>query len=381
MNKFSSLISALFLLTFLSDIFAKPEVNFTGDAQYRIRYHWVFLKSSAGKDSSAAPDLSNRYAWNLLWKINLNENMLFGIRLSNPTGYSTDNIKDNITAVSQSNYNLISIPEMYFKWSISKFNLSAGIIPVLPNTVLNLAVYETAKYARIGTDSWDLLMNNSQKGLDIGIDFIKNENASFGMNVIASIADDAAGTDTANALIHDQIRLIVSFPTKLANSKVSLLPVMHTRFNAYRSLDLEDANHTIAGGLDAKMNLRDNLCANIGAAGGMFDNSCNENDSIDANKDGKKDPQIAPLGMLFTAGIAYTDKIGKAMVDFTFGQTRDSEASPALNNNTLFWDIKYNLPVKSLTFTPRMRIWYYSTEDSDKTELRLRPELILKAGF
>ncbi|MCI0473621.1 MAG: hypothetical protein L0Y76_08575 [Ignavibacteria bacterium] len=384
MKKFSSIIMTLLLLSVVSEILAKPEFNFNGDIQYRIRYHWTLLKSSQGKDSSAAPDLTSLYAWNLLCKIRLNENMQFGLRLSNPVGYSADIIKDNASSVSEGNYNLLSIPELYFKWTISSFHLSAGIIPVIPNTILGLAVYDTKKFLGAGTDPWDILMNNSQKGLNLGFDFIRQENASFGVDIIAAMAEDAKPTDTANALIHDQIRLIVSFPTKLLNNKLTFLPVMHTRFNAYRSLDLEDANHAITGGCDVKMNILDNLSASLGAAGGMLNNECQKGDSMDTNNDKKVDAPIAqtsPLGMLFSAGVVYTDKLGKAVVDFNFGRSRDREASPALNNNVFFWDIKYNLPVKSLIILPRMRVWYFTKEESDKAELRLRPELILKAAF
>ena len=49
--------------------FSEADITFNGDVQYRIRYHYAMLKDSEGKDSSAAPDLTNRYGWNLKWKI------------------------------------------------------------------------------------------------------------------------------------------------------------------------------------------------------------------------------------------------------------------------------------------------------------------------
>ncbi len=380
----------------VSTVFAKADITFNGDIQYRIRYHYVMLKDSAGEDSSAAPDLLNTYGWNLKWKITVNENLMFGIRLSNPAGYATDRIGENLNKVSSSNYNILSIPELYFKWSVGFFSLSAGIIPAKPNSVLNLVAYETNGYKGVGTTTWSVLMNNSQKGLDLGLQFINNETLRLGMDVMASIADDAPGSDKYNTLKYDQIRLLVSFPTSIGNDFISLLPAMHVRFNAYRSIDTvntkskwDDANHTLAGGCDLHIKPLENLTARLGAAGGMYNNECQENDSllsIDTDNDGQPDQNApvticSPIGMLFTGGVTYEPGFGKAIVDFFFGRSRDREQSPALNNDLLFWDVKYAMPVKSLTIMPRMRIWYYKTEDSESTETRLRPELILKASF
>lgn len=391
-------VSVILLFVFSCIYYAlgEADITFNGDLQYRIRYHYAMLKDSDGKDSSASPDLTNRYAWNLKWKIQVNENLLFGIRLSNPQGYATDNIGDNLSTVSQGNYNLLSIPELYFKWSVANFSLAAGIIPIMPNSVLNLVAYELNGYTGAGITTWNVLMNNSQKGLDLGVTFLDDENLSLGMNLVAAVADDAPGTDKYDVLKYDQIRLLLSFPTTISNNMVSVLPAMHVRFNAFRSVDTnhtdpewDEANHTIAGGCDVMIKPLENLSARIGAAGGMYNNECQENDSIlsvDTDNDGIPDADgpvamCSPLGMLYNAMVTYEPGFGKAIVDFYFGRSRDREAAPALNNDVFFWDIKYAMPVKSLTIMPRMRIWYLKTEDSDATQTRLRPELILKASF
>lgn len=381
---FNLLIAGLIVLIIGGEVFAKVNIDFNGDAQYRLRYHYVKLTNSAGKDSSAAPDFLNTYAWNLKWKATVNENLLLGIRLSNPSGYATDRIPDNMEWVTKGNTNILSIPELYFKWSIGTFSLSAGIIPVKLNSVLNLIAYEHKNYIGAGISPWSVLMNNSQKGLSIDLKLVDNETFSLGANLIAAIAKDAAGTDTANAMIHDQIRLILSFPATLLEKKLSLLPVMHVRFNNFRTLDtaLDEASHTIAGGLDVNANFTDKLSILLGAAGGLFNNECQVGDSVE-NDPGVLEPvtQTAPLGMLFHAGLRNKDNFGKAMIDFKFGRSRDREASPTINNNLLHWDIKYAMPIKSLIIMPRMRIWYFTKEKTDATDTRLRPELILKASF
>ena len=232
---FNVLIAGLIILIIGGGVYAKVNLDFNGDMQYRIRYHWVTQRDTAGTKISTAPDLTNRYAWNLKCKATVNENLLFGIRLSNPSGYATDNIADNIEWVTKGNYNLLTIPELYFKWSVGTFALSAGIIRVTPNSVLNLIAYEHNNYLGAGISPWSVLLNSSQKGLEFAFGLVDNETMSLGMNLVAAMADDAAGTDTADAFIHDQIRLILSFPATLLDKKLSLLPVMHVKFNNFRT--------------------------------------------------------------------------------------------------------------------------------------------------
>ncbi len=397
-------VTLLFVFATISDIIAKADITFNGDLQYRFRYHYVMLKDFAGEDSSAAPDLLNTYAWNLKWKIAVNKNLMFGIRLSNPAGYATDRIAENLEKTfglkndkdtTNYNYNILSIPELYFKWSVGLLSLSAGIIPVKPNSALNLAVYEFNGYKGAGITNWAVRMNNSQKGLDLGLQFLDNESVTFGMGLVAAIADDAPGSDKYNTLKYDQVRLLVTFPTTISNNMISLLPAMHVRLNAFRSIDTvntestwDDANHSIVGGCDLTIKPMENFTVKIGGAGGMYNNECQVNDStlVGSDNDGTLDllkpvTMCSPLGILANAKLTYEPGFGKAIVDFSFGRSRDREHSPALNNNLFFWDIKYNMPIKSLNVMPRMRIWYFKTEKSNATETRLRPELILKASF
>ncbi len=374
-------ISVIFILCM--DVFPKADITYSGDLQYRIRYHWMMLKSETGQDSSATPDLTNRYAWNLKLKISVNENLLFGIRLSNPSGYGTDNIVDNITWASKGNYNLLSIPELYFKWKVGMFSFSAGFIPVLSNTTLSLAAMEANGYDKIGGNTWKVFMNNSQKGMDFNLALLNKESYSLGMDLVAAIGKDAKGTDTADVFKLDQLRFILTFPTSLMEKKLTLLPAMHLRTNVYRSSDLEKSNISLSGGLDAEINLIDALSIKLGAAGGMFNNSSLENDTIELDTMGTigPTPQTDSLGMLFTAGFVVSPGFGKAVLNFRYGRSRDREAALDLNSNVFFWEVKYGIPVKSLTIMPRLRIWYLVLDDIEATETRLRPELILKASF
>ncbi len=366
---------------------AKAEIKFNGDAQFRLRFHYRVTTDAKGEDSSAAPDYSNRYAWNLKWKVKVNENLGFGIRLSNPAGYATNNIKDNLTGTLKGNYTLVTLPELYFKWSLGLFSLSAGVIPVKGNTVLNLVAYETNErdtvpgsmlgYKNAGASPWKVVTNNSQKGLDFGFLFVDKKEFSFGMNVVTALAEDAKLTDKYDAFKMDQFRFIVSFPMAMMEKKLYALPVMHARLNAYRSKDYEEADHSVTGGCDVLYRPIDKLGIMVGLAGGLYGNKSQEGEV----RNNKAVPQTEPFGVLLNSAVTLNPGFGKAKVFFAFSQVRDRKAAKPLNNNLLHWDITYGMPIKSLTIMPRMRIWHYTKEDADKKKTDLRPELILKAKF
>ncbi len=401
MNRFNFCLFTFFIIicSFFADIFAKVDIKFNGDVQYRLRFHYAIAKNVEGNDSSAAPDYSNRYAWNLKWKINVNENLRFGIRLSNPSGYASDNVAENLKWVTKRDYdvdvfNMLALPELYFNWSVGIFSLSAGIIPVYGNTALNLAAYETSErspvsstklgYKDAGKSPWKVLTNNSQKGLNLGFKFLDNKETSVGMNVITSIASDAPITDKYDAFQMDQFRFIASFPVSMMEKKLFMLPVIHARLNTFRASDYEHADHSVVGGCDIVYKPVEALGIMVGGAGGTYNNECQIGDSVDTDSDNNVDTpisQISPLGVLLNSCVTLSPGFGKASVFFAFSQARDREATAPLNNNLLHWDIKYSIPIKSLTVLPRMRIWHYTKEDAERTKTELRPELILKAKF
>ena len=154
MRKTLMCVLACLLLTgsFLADAYAqgkpkpKPQVTFSGDAQFRLRYHATAKKDSDGeKIDPTLGDYTNQYAWNFKTRAVVNENMMVGFRLSNPTGYASDKISDNLTNVLSGGHRILSVPEAFFKWNAGGvFYIAGGIIPVLNNVTLTLVAKETS---------------------------------------------------------------------------------------------------------------------------------------------------------------------------------------------------------------------------------------------
>ncbi len=360
---------------------AKPDITIGGDVQFRLRVHYVKKKDPEGEELPATGDYTNNYAWNFKVKAKVNENICFGMRLSNPSGYATDKVSDNLTKMffkdtTNYNYRILSIPEMYFKWKVPVFSISFGIIPVMANTVLNLAYTEQHGYmankdcCEAGITSWKVYMNNSQTGLNFGFQFLNDDAASIGLNFISAIATDAGKDYISNALKNDQLRFVWQVPINILEKKISFLPVLHMMTNKYRSADKEDANHTLCGGMDIGINPIKQLGVNLGYAIGGYKN--------DAVMSGDFN---APLGMLANAAVTVKPGFGKGIVIFNFGLTKDREADPVINYHLIHFDLKYAIPIKSLTLMPRVRIWSFGNSEDDTSELRLRPELFFMAKF
>lgn len=368
------------LAFYLLNAWAEAQFKFNGDLEYRLRYHFVKSSTIKGKDSVAVPDYTNRYAWNLLAKVTVSENLMFGIRMSNPSGSGTENIADNVKSVSENNYTIVSLPEMYFKWSVGFFSLTGGIIPVPGNVILNLVTFESDKYYKVGSDLWAIRYNNSQKGLNFGFNFVKKENFSIGADILATLAVDAKGSEKADVYKLDQYRFMVFFPISLLQNNLTLLPGMHARLNIFRSSDNEVGKHAIDGGMEAQYALMNKmLVLKAGVAAGTYET---DKDTI-INADKKKEyvPPINPYGILVNSGIILSPGYGKASVLFDYGQSYDSRNNPVVKSNVYFWDMRYEMPIKSLTIAPRLRIWYFNNDNTDKKETWLRPELIFKAAF
>ncbi len=388
MNKTVFLVTAIMLATTftqISELHAqdtnKPKLSFSGDLHYRLRYDYVIQKNSDGDETGKTGDYSNLYAWNFRAKAVINENLLFGMRLSNPSGGGPDKILDNMSKAyykSNDNYNykILSIPEMYLKWNVSVLSLSFGIIPVGANTVLNLSYTEIDEYmtkgcCEAGITTWKVYMNNSQTGLDLGLSFVNSDAASVGVNVVSAVAGDAGPDSPAYALKNDQLRFIFSVPVQVLEKKLRFLPVLHMRTNVYRSADKEDANHSVTGGIDVGIKPVKPIGVNLGFAAGGF-----KNDAVASD-----DSLSAPFGMLANAKVTIKPGYGKATLNFNFGQAKDREAATVIQNNLIHFDISYAMPVKSLTIKPRVRIWNYTNSEDDASKFHLRPELFLTGKF
>ncbi len=363
-----------------------PKVTFSGDVQYRLRYD-----VQRGKDTSGTAidptksNYSNRYAWNFKMKAKVNENMLIGLRLSNPSGYCTDNVADMMNwvfgdkgdtlgngdaGIDVTTHRVLSIPEMYFRWNASIVSITGGIIPVVTNTVLDLVGVEHKKYGNAGKCPWSVLMNNSQTGLELGLGFVNTDALSFGFNTVTTVSADS-GSSTKAALKRDQLRFIFSLPVGIQDKMFCILPVMHLRTNVYRSADLAEANHSMCGGLDLKLNPIKQLGLSAGFAVGGYKN--------DSQKDDAGYSASSPFGLLAMFGTVVKPGFGKAMVTFKFSNWKDREADPT--NSMIHFDLKYSIPVLKLTLMPRMRIWHYTNSETDATTTDLRPELFFIGKF
>jgi len=378
-------IAALSLVCGLavSAVMAEVAYTFNGDVMYRFEYNYAKMKDADGEDSGKTGDHNHKYWWNLKAGVAVNENLAFGLRLSNPRGYFTDGVTDNLKRAGfGEGYNMVSIPELYFKWSVGLAQLMGGIIPVAGagsnNTVMDLVAFETVKYAGAGAMPWFVATNGTQIGLDLLLNFLKSDDLTLGLDVILAVAADGAAGEPAEAMKNDQLRMVYSLPVGLMQGMIKICPVMHTRTNVYRSADNEAGNHSIAGGIDVVAKPVKALSVNAGYAIGGYNNECQEDDANYV--------ATAPMGMVLNAGTKVMPGFGTVTLEFAWGNWKDRETAPdadVVSTNQLYWDLNYLIPVKSLAFRPRMRIWYITNnaENDESSTLKMRPELAFIAKF
>lgn len=396
MRKTLIFILACLLMTgpFLADVCAqgkekpKPQITFSGDVQYRWRGEYQNGTNPDGSDWSNAPkaDFQHIYAWNLRMKAVVNERLFLGMRLSNPLGFCGDNIVDNLSKViggdGGAENKILSIPEMYFKWNLGIVSLAGGVIPVNSNTVLDLVTFEAMCFEKgndcwIGKTWWKVAMNNSQKGLDLGLNFVKNKSTSFSINVMNTIAEGAGIAQASEALKRDQLRFIFSAPLSVLEKKLAFNPVAHMRTNVYRSADLDKANHSFGGGLDIAISPVKQFTMIIGIAADGYKNDSQKDDP------GYDTLKTAPLGLLTQIAFRIKPGFGKGMVDIKYGQNKDREDDPVVVKSLFYWDLRYVFPIKGLKIMPRVRAWHTFNNDADNeyTKVHLRPALYFMAGF
>jgi hypothetical protein len=360
------------------------EVNFSGDIQYRFRYEWNALHAIP---DSTRGDYTNRYAWNFKGSVT-KDNLFFGLRLSNPNGPGSDNITDNISTVAQGNYNLVSIPEMYFKWTVSSFSASAGIIPVEENTVLDLVIYEYAKYIDYkrniyaGTDPWCTLMNNSQKGVSLNYNLKESGDFTLKVGLLSAMAKDTTSYiyKPGEKFNNDQVRFMLTVPMAYKGSLITAMPIFHVRTNVYQSAGGMQSNHSYAGGLDFGVKPMDLFAVKLGFAYGTYKNDAQQNDTGYA--------PVNPFGILSYAGFILKPGYGEIDADFDYSLAQDKLNRYVLNgvvtdrhDQLFFMDLKYGMPIKNLTVLPRLRLWHRFNDVTGNTLTTIRPEFILKAAF
>ena len=386
----------LFAATLLCLAFASSygQINFSGDVQYRFRYEWNALHAIP---DSTRGDYTNRYAWNLKGSLT-KDNMFFGLRLSNPQGYATENITDNLSTLSQGNYNMVSIPEMYFKWIVSRFCVSAGIIPVQGNTVLDLVIYEYAKYIDFrkniyaGTDPWCNLMNNSQKGVSLNYDVKQYGDFTVKAGLLSAMAKDTASYiyKPGEKFNNDQVRFMLTVPMAYKGDFITAMPIFHVRANAYQSADGMQSNNSYAGGLDVGIKPVNLIGVKLGFAYGTFKNDAQKNDSGYA--------AVNPFGLLAYTGFVLKPGFGEISADFKYSLaqdrlnkyvliTHDQLTNSVITDTTnrhdqlFFMDLNYGMPIRNLIIMPRFRLWHRFNDVTGNTLMTIRPEFILKASF
>ncbi|MFC1476446.1 hypothetical protein ACFL5S_00620 [Fibrobacterota bacterium] len=350
-------------------------MSFSGDVQYRIRADIIMDKGPNGVSLPTQADHQHRYAWNLMANAAISENVFIGMRLSNPSGYITDDIVDNLKTTKElleSPKQFLAVPEMYFNWNVGIVNLSAGVIPVLSNTVLSLAGYEEKGFMH-ATGSWKDKMNNSQTGINLGFDIIDRGEITFAFNTIYAIAKGVGETDAMDALKNEQLRLIFSSPVNILKKKLSFAPVMHLRTNMHRSSVSDEANHSLVGGIDIDVNLNKRISFGAGFAAGGNRNDCFTNDSGYIAE--------APLGFLTDMKLKVNPGYGKGNVSIKISNARDREDSLNRTYTMFRWDIRYGFPIKGITIMPRLRVWYGFNNLDEETLIKLRPALILICKF
>lgn len=381
------IITVLSLLVLSAAVQAELKVDVSGDVQYRLRYNYLLERDSLDRDSSRTPDFQNRYAWNFRLKITPNEFVVFGFRLSNPNGYGLDGVGDDDidgmtqdvdSAASDDSKGIarvLSLPEAYFKWSPGAIDLSAGIIPVHGNTVLDLASYNQDGYQNVGSSTWMTAKNESQTGLMFGVNYLNSDDYLIRSELMFAMVRDEDGSNAFDAFVRDKFRFLLNVPIELKKNSLSIIPTGHFILNNYRSENHEEASHTVEGGLELKMQPIEKLSILLGAAGGLYNNEALKSDT------GSEYLASAPLGMLLRTKIRFIPSFGRVMAEFRYGRSRDREAEDVVNYDLFHWDIKYAMPVKKVTIMPRFRAWYTFNSNEKHSVVELRPALILKAAF
>lgn len=156
---------------------------------------------------------------------------------------------------------------------------------------------------------------------------------------------------------------------------MTLLPMFHSRLNLLSSPDGSQGDHSFAGGVQAAYQGGEKLTLAAGFAAGGFRNESRLADTLYAGI-------RAPRGRLATSQATYDlDRLGKFILVFMYGWGWDRDDATGLKKQSLYLDIKYVIPVKKLNIQPRVRVWRESNNLDEAYMLKIRPELILSAGF
>lgn len=348
------------------------DITWSGDVQYRFRYEWDKLTAIT---DSVKSDLTHRYSWSLKGAIKAKENLEFGLKISNPSGNSTDPIIQNDSFPGAKNNSPVALREFYFHWSVGIVSLWAVRIPVPAATILELTAYESKQYAEVGTDPWATLTDNAQNGLFLDIVALKTDRITLRPSLLTAVALDpgvSLSEPTARRKL-DQWKTILSLQAGFLKDIIVATPAAYFRTNIAQSVSGDKSNHAAAGGIDIKAKVGKKAAFNAGFAAGSYNN--------DAQTADTSMRQVEPSGLLAKIGVSLQPGFGVVNANVTFGQWKEALLAPDKANRLIFGSLKYGIPVKNLTIEPWIRTWYYFNNQTDATKLRIRGELSVIGVF
>ena len=356
-------------------------VLLSGDVLFRIMDDRISLTTKkGGNDSTVTNETYLNYAWNFKAVLTSSEFLRFGFRLSNPYGAVGEKVSSNMTWINKGGYRALSIPEAYFLWTMNKFSITGGIIPVLSTTLMNFVLYEGVGFKEVGRSPWSALMNNSQQGMMVElVAFEDVPKAVINVQLMISVAADAGADTNAiatdNMLKEDQWRFILQSPMDFLGKRLLVNPGISLRTNVGRNKKGDEGSIALASGVSLEYKVLPDLQSRAGFAIGGFDNRAL----------GIAD-SVAPLSMLVDYGLTFKTPLGTLVLDGNYSNWKDRSVKEASTGNPILYsqlhgDFKFGYSIKGLTIMPRMRLWYNYNDTNEVTKLQVRPELQFKAAF
>jgi len=377
MKSIKSIVLSTAAIAVMAGTVSAAEFKVNGDIQFRLREETKIVLDSTNSyyEDQTSHIYANKYMWNLKLGVDVNENLGFKFRLSNPVGSALQTVTNNESITNDNR--IVTIPQAEMQYTAGKFNLSAGIIAVKSTTPLTLSTSAERSGYTSGMDmssTWGVFRNNSQAGLRVGYDFSDN----VSLNVVSAIAE-ADYSDPA----YVDFRTIVDAPIKI-NGDIKVTPSVAIRSGI--SGDYNDRKYNTNAGLDFSAKLSDAFSLAVGAAYGQFRDAevLNDDNKLEGERTKSKNWD-APQGFLLSAKPTFKLGAAKLTTAYSFGTSSDRDATGDAEYSMYFQhvDLRLGLSIAdNFTIMPRYRVWYNSDSMTDSdSKLILRPELIFIAKF
>lgn len=396
-------ISLLLVVLGVFVTFAQEKMTFTpyGMAQYRLRYDLTRKDSTfqtVSKENSnilkdtnvilTSGNYSNRIAYKLGLKVNVNPQVLFQFEIGNDW-VSTEEVSGlNYNYLNRrktsKNYDLFPWFSLaYVQWDPGYMHILAGIIPVKGSALLDLyaaSIYYNRKYTNAANTPFSVITNGSIQALKLGAPILKGD-FKLGVDITATVLEQRTVVSVKNfEYNNDAVTFLLDIPMSFKGLTLTpqfLINVNRnfkdTTYRTESALVIMDktSNNEIGGGIDLGYKFSDLVSVRCGF--GIMGLS---NDNITVNKDSI----YQRLGMNFTSGATAKLGPGKLDLDFNFSTDKDLEDSNSLIKYP-FIDLKYGLALnKNFSIIPRLR--FFITLNHDESSLLIgRPELIVSGSF